>query len=80
MSVIVISMGCMPLLVAFYCRIPAVQLHTTGAPMAASVEDFNKAKVQLGTLKDDPGNEVKLKIYALFKQVSQLFRQSFNLK
>lgn len=50
-------------------RIPGVQLHTTGALMAASVEDFNQAKVQLGTLKNDPGNEVKLKIYALFKQV-----------
>lgn len=37
--------------------------------MVASVDDFNKAKGQLGTLKNDPGNEVKLKIYALFKQV-----------
>ncbi|KAI5606452.1 enoyl-CoA delta isomerase 2, mitochondrial [Silurus asotus] len=52
-------------------RIPGLQLHTTGVWMAASVEDFNQAKVQLGTLKKDPGNEVKLKIYALFKQATQ---------
>ncbi|KAF4087804.1 hypothetical protein AMELA_G00075380 [Ameiurus melas] len=52
-------------------RIPRVQLHTTAALMAVSVEDFNQAKVQLGTLKNDPGNEVKLKIYALFKQATQ---------
>ncbi|XP_072535451.1 enoyl-CoA delta isomerase 2 isoform X2 [Salminus brasiliensis] len=54
-----------------FTRIPAVQLHTTGTLMGASVEDFNRAKDQLGTLKTDPGNEVKLKIYALFKQATQ---------
>ena len=31
--------------------------------------DFEKAKERLNTLKEDPGNETKLKIYALFKQV-----------
>ncbi|KAI4880137.1 hypothetical protein NFI96_020829 [Prochilodus magdalenae] len=50
-------------------RIPFAQLHTTGALMGASVEDFNRAKDQLGALKKDPGNEVKLKVYALFKQL-----------
>ncbi|XP_065065356.1 enoyl-CoA delta isomerase 2-like [Rhopilema esculentum] len=30
--------------------------------------DFEKAKERLNTLKEDPGNETKLKIYALFKQ------------
>ncbi|TSK16036.1 NEDD4-like E3 ubiquitin-protein ligase WWP1 [Bagarius yarrelli] len=49
-------------------RIPGVQLHTTGVSMAASVEDLNQAKVKLGTLQKDPGNQVKLQIYALFKQ------------
>lgn len=48
--------------------IPCVQLHSTASVMGASVEDFNTAKEKLGTLKKDPGNEVKLKIYALFKQ------------
>ncbi|XP_063062498.1 enoyl-CoA delta isomerase 2, mitochondrial isoform X2 [Engraulis encrasicolus] len=38
--------------------------------MGASVEDFNTAKQKLSTLKNDPGNEVKLKIYALFKQAT----------
>jgi len=31
-------------------------------------EKFDVAKDQLNTLKNDPGNEVKLKMYALFKQ------------
>ncbi|XP_066580213.1 enoyl-CoA delta isomerase 2 isoform X2 [Amia ocellicauda] len=39
--------------------------------MWASVEEFNDAKNRLSTLKKDPGNEVKLKIYALFKQATQ---------
>uniref|UniRef100_A0A672S5Z1 Enoyl-CoA delta isomerase 2, mitochondrial-like n=1 Tax=Sinocyclocheilus grahami TaxID=75366 RepID=A0A672S5Z1_SINGR len=39
--------------------------------MGASVEEFNAAKEKLGALKKDPGNEVKLTIYALFKQATQ---------
>jgi len=31
-------------------------------------QKFDKAKDQLNSLKNDPGNEVKLKMYALFKQ------------
>ena len=38
--------------------------------MGVSMEDFNNAKEKLSGLKKDPGNEAKLKIYALFKQVS----------
>lgn len=37
--------------------------------MQISQEDFEKAKDQLKLLKKDPGNEAKLKLYALFKQV-----------
>lgn len=44
----------------------------TGSMMGATVEQFNHAKSQMGTLKEDPGNEAKLKIYALFKQVRGL--------
>ena len=33
-------------------------------------QKFDKAKDQLNSLKNDPGNEVKLKMYALFKQVN----------
>lgn len=37
----------------------------------ATVEQFEQAKNKLSTLKEDPGNEAKLKIYALFKQATQ---------
>uniref|UniRef100_A0A8C8MKC9 Enoyl-CoA delta isomerase 2 n=1 Tax=Oncorhynchus tshawytscha TaxID=74940 RepID=A0A8C8MKC9_ONCTS len=47
------------------------QLHTADSMMGATVEQFNCAKSQMGTLKKDPGNEAKLKIYALFKQATQ---------
>lgn len=54
------------------CYIPSLQFHATGSSMmAATVEQFNHAKSQMGTLKNDPGNEAKLKIYALFKQATQ---------
>ncbi|XP_055785237.1 enoyl-CoA delta isomerase 2, mitochondrial [Salvelinus fontinalis] len=51
--------------------IPTLKLHMTGSMMGATVEQFNHAKSQMGTLKEDPGNEAKLKIYALFKQATQ---------
>lgn len=34
-----------------------------------TVGQFEQAKSKVATLKKDPGNHVKLKIYALFKQV-----------
>ncbi|XP_070708933.1 enoyl-CoA delta isomerase 2 [Pempheris klunzingeri] len=53
-------------------NVPGLRLHTTSSRMmAATVEQFEEAKRRLGTLKNDPGNEVKLKIYALFKQATQ---------
>ncbi|KAM4705449.1 enoyl-CoA delta isomerase 2-like [Rhinophrynus dorsalis] len=52
-------------------RLASVQLHTTGVSMQASQEDFEKAQNNLKLLKKDPGNEVKLKLYALFKQATQ---------
>uniref|UniRef100_UPI003AAA6FCA enoyl-CoA delta isomerase 2 n=1 Tax=Centroberyx gerrardi TaxID=166262 RepID=UPI003AAA6FCA len=52
--------------------IPSLKFHTTTSPMmGASVEQFNQAKDRLGSLKNDPGNQVKLQIYALFKQATQ---------
>ncbi|EGT44934.1 CBN-ECH-4 protein [Caenorhabditis brenneri] len=36
----------------------------------SSQADFEKAQKQLKTLKEEPDNEVKLKIYALFKQAT----------
>ncbi|XP_041816942.1 enoyl-CoA delta isomerase 2, mitochondrial isoform X2 [Chelmon rostratus] len=51
---------------------PRLTFHTTASPMmGATVEQFEQAKSKLSTLKNDPGNEVKLKIYALFKQATQ---------
>ncbi|CAI5780054.1 enoyl-CoA delta isomerase 2, mitochondrial-like isoform X3 [Podarcis lilfordi] len=50
---------------------PALQLHTTKSTMKFSQEDFEKAREQLKLLKTDPGNQVKLNIYALFKQATE---------
>ncbi|NWH61310.1 ECI2 isomerase, partial [Geococcyx californianus] len=51
--------------------IPAIHLHVTAATMQVSQEDFQKAQEQLKLLKNDPGNEIKLKLYALFKQATE---------
>ena len=42
---------------------------TSQCAMGAFDAEFAQAKERLNALKEDPGNEVKLKIYALFKQV-----------
>uniref|UniRef100_A0A1A7WR13 Enoyl-CoA delta isomerase 2 n=1 Tax=Iconisemion striatum TaxID=60296 RepID=A0A1A7WR13_9TELE len=56
----------------FRTSAPSLAFHTTAAPMGgATVEEFEDAKNKLSTLRRDPGNEVKLKIYALFKQATQ---------
>ncbi|XP_062833770.1 enoyl-CoA delta isomerase 2 isoform X2 [Anolis carolinensis] len=52
-------------------HLPVFQLHTTKYIMQFSQEDFEKAKDQLKLLEDDPGNEVKLKLYALYKQATE---------
>nr|XP_009676318.1 PREDICTED: enoyl-CoA delta isomerase 2, mitochondrial isoform X2 [Struthio camelus australis] len=51
--------------------IPAIHLRMTAATMQVSQQDFEKAQEQLKLLKKDPGNEVKLKLYALFKQATE---------
>ncbi|NXT12136.1 ECI2 isomerase, partial [Prunella fulvescens] len=52
--------------------IPAIHhLHMTAATMQVSQKDFQKAQEQLKLLKKDPGNEMKLKLYALFKQATE---------
>ncbi|KAK4825888.1 hypothetical protein QYF61_003244 [Mycteria americana] len=43
----------------------------TAATMQVSQKDFEKAQEQLKLLKKDPGNETKLKLYALFKQATE---------
>ncbi|XP_060705938.1 enoyl-CoA delta isomerase 2, mitochondrial [Hemiscyllium ocellatum] len=52
-------------------NLPAVNLHLSGVAMIATEAEFEKAKNKLKTLKNDPGNEVKLRIYALFKQATE---------
>ena len=42
-------------------------IHTTW--LRTSEADLERAKQKLATLNEDPGNEVKLKLYSLFKQV-----------
>ncbi|NWX61052.1 ECI2 isomerase, partial [Promerops cafer] len=51
--------------------VPAIHLHVTAATMQVSQEDFRKAQERLKLLKKDPGNETKLKLYALFKQATE---------
>uniref|UniRef100_A0A8C3QZL6 Enoyl-CoA delta isomerase 2 n=2 Tax=Cyanoderma ruficeps TaxID=181631 RepID=A0A8C3QZL6_9PASS len=51
--------------------VPAIHLHMTAATMQVSQKDFQKAQEQLKLLKKDPGNEAKLKLYALFKQATE---------
>ncbi|XP_002741676.1 enoyl-CoA delta isomerase 2-like [Saccoglossus kowalevskii] len=43
---------------------------TSGKNFAAIDTEFSAAKERLTTLKEDPGNEIKLKLYALFKQAT----------
>lgn len=38
--------------------------------MSSLPQQFEDAKTRLGSLKEDPGNETKLKMYALFKQAT----------
>ena len=52
------------------CTCACVCLCVPVCDAGASVEQFEQAKNKLSSLQKDPGNKVKLKIYALFKQVS----------
>ncbi|XP_043306301.1 enoyl-CoA delta isomerase 2 isoform X1 [Cervus canadensis] len=52
-------------------QVPALGLHVRSPAMRASQKDFNSAVDQVKLLKEDPGNEVKLKLYALYKQATE---------
>ncbi|XP_007522269.3 enoyl-CoA delta isomerase 2 isoform X1 [Erinaceus europaeus] len=54
-----------------YTWSPALQLHTSGTAMSVTQKDFENAMNQVKLLKKDPGNEVKLKLYALYKQATE---------
>ncbi|XP_062952609.1 enoyl-CoA delta isomerase 2 isoform X3 [Cynocephalus volans] len=50
---------------------PVVQLHMSRTAMGIGQKDFENAMNQVKLLKKDPGNEVKLKLYALYKQATE---------
>ncbi|XP_071176159.1 enoyl-CoA delta isomerase 2-like isoform X1 [Mytilus edulis] len=49
---------------------PTRGFHRSRPVLGAMDAEFEKAKVQLNTLQNEPGNDVKLTIYALFKQAT----------
>ncbi|XP_039198682.1 enoyl-CoA delta isomerase 2 [Crotalus tigris] len=49
---------------------PVLQLHTTNSTMQFSQEDFEKAKEQVNLLQDEPSDDIKLKLYGLYKQAT----------
>ncbi|KAK2507317.1 hypothetical protein MC885_016066 [Smutsia gigantea] len=49
-------------------RFQVFQLHVSGSTMKASQKDFENSVNQVKLWKKKPGNEVKLKLYALYKQ------------
>lgn len=52
-------------------RLPVAKLHLGRPAMRASQQDFENALNQVKLLKKDPGNEVKLRLYALYKQATE---------
>ncbi|XP_051025943.1 enoyl-CoA delta isomerase 2 isoform X1 [Acomys russatus] len=60
---------CWSLLQGF--RFPVARVHLSRPTMTASQQDFENAMSQVKLLKEDPGNEVKLKLYALYKQATE---------
>ncbi|KAK7802282.1 hypothetical protein U0070_012804, partial [Myodes glareolus] len=51
-------------------RFPVAQVHLGRPKMRASQQDFENAVNQVKLLKKDPGNQVKLQLYALYKQAT----------
>ena len=52
-------------------RVPGISSRTSPSVRTFSIasEDLEKAKARLSVLTEDPGNDVKLKLYGLYKQV-----------
>ena len=51
--------------------VPGLSIRTSPRvrPFSSASEDLEKAKARLSVLTEDPGNDVKLKLYGLYKQV-----------
>ncbi|XP_067932105.1 enoyl-CoA delta isomerase 2-like [Watersipora subatra] len=54
----------------FSTRYLTRSLHSTTQRFTSQATKFDEAKDRLSKLSEDPGNDVKLKIYALFKQAT----------
>ena len=48
---------------------PTIRLFGSSPRLSGSSEDLKKAQEKLSVLTEDPGNEIKLRLYGLFKQV-----------
>ena len=53
-----------------FCLSAVRPFHTGNAKLGDLNKEFQAATARIKTLKQDPGNDHKLKLYALFKQVS----------
>ena len=65
-------------------RVYSLQRCFSGSPLlysGSSQDDLERAKQRVTTLTEDPGNEAKLKLYALYKQVGAtlIMLLAFNL-
>ena len=60
----------------YFTRSCQRNIHTTW--LLSSEADLERAKEKLATLREDPGNEVKLKLYSLFKQVRWKLGYTFS--
>ena len=60
---------------------PLLSLRTlsVSATRLTGEEELGKAKEKLSRLKEDPGNDIKLKLYGLFKQVNVHCMQSISV-
>ena len=58
---------------------PSISSSPGTRQFSSASEDLEKAKARLTLLTEDPGNDVKLKLYALYKQVRKhLLRSIFS--
>ncbi len=55
----------------------ACSLHSSSISYGSLDDEFSKAKDRLNTLTEDPGNQAKLQLYALFKQVHVIIAKAW---
>ena len=62
-----------------FCLSSLRPIHTGSMNLGNLEKEFQVASERSKILKQDPGNEHKLKLYALFKQVSLLYCHRFSI-